>query len=325
MILAGDIGGTKTILALFDVDGRCIKRQQFNSGEFGCFDDLLIAFLAQEAGTTLHSVCLGVAGPVIEGDCDATNLPWSLRQQAIMELTGSEKVRLLNDLEATAWGVLALPEQEFVELNPQAKNGSGNIAVIAAGTGLGEAVIYWNGRTHHVMSTEGGHADFAPLDDLEIELLRFLQKKYSGHVSYERLVSGMGVRNIYQFLKSINYRPVTEETEQLMREQDAGAVISSMAKQEKDQLCTKAMQIFCGIYGAEAGNLALKILAYGGVVLAGGIAGKNLELLRQGEFMRRFLDKGRYRPMMQNISVKVCMNPQAALLGAAKFAEGLNG
>lgn len=325
MILAGDIGGTKTLLALFDVDGQCISRQQFNSLDFECFEDLIELFLQRDQDVFLQSVCLGVAGPIIEGNCNATNLPWCLKRQDIADLTGSSNVYLLNDLEAAAWGVLALSERELAELNHAAKKKTGNVAVIAAGTGLGEAVICWNGKEYHVMPTEGGHADFAPLDELEIELLRFLRDKYGGHVSYERLVSGMGVRNIYQFLKAVDYLPVNPETERLIKRQDAGAVISTMAQQGKDRLCLKAMQMFCNIYGAEAGNMALKTLAYGGVVLTGGIAAKNLTLLRQGGFMQRFLDKGRYRTMMQNISVKVCMNPEAALLGAAEYAARMNG
>lgn len=325
MILAGDIGGTKTLLAVLDVDGRCLGRREYRSGDFNRFDDLLQAFLRQEGIRDLERVCLGVAGPIVDGDCVATNLPWILKRRVIAELTGTKQVYLLNDLEAMAWGVLSSPAEEFVELNPEAKTKSGNIAVLAAGTGLGEAILCWNGEGYHVMSTEGGHADFAPADELEIELLRYLRHKYSGHVSYERLVSGMGVRNIYQFLKDTGYQPVNTETERMMREQDAGAVISMMARQGDDELCIKTMQLFCAIYGAEAGNMVLKTLSYGGVVLAGGIAIKNLSLLRQGGFWQRFLDKGRYRQMMQEISVKVCVNPQLALSGAAEFAARRNG
>jgi len=323
VILAGDIGGTKTLLALFELSGGCVVKRQFVSGKFETFDDLLREFLQSESVIDLQSVCLGVAGPIINGDCNATNLPWHLRKQNIAMIANVENVNLLNDLQATSWGILNLPEQDFVELNAEAGVNKGNMAVLAAGTGLGEAVICWDGFKNHVMSTEGGHADFAPVEELEIELLRYLMKKYDGHVSYERVVSGVGVANIYDFLKSIDFLPVNTETERVMSGRDKAEVISVRSQSGEDMLCAKTMQIFSRIYGAEAGNLALKTLSYGGVVLAGGVAAKNLPLLRQGDFMHAFLNKGRYRQMLQNISVKVCINYEAALIGAAEYARKL--
>ncbi len=320
MILAGDIGGTKTLLALFDATGQCVKKQNIVSADFKKFDDLLSSFLEDGHRDVIRNVCLGVAGPIVNGDCNATNLPWSINRQTISDITGSDRVRLLNDLEATAWGVLSLPAEAFFELNSEAQSNRGNIAVLAAGTGLGEAIISWNGCKHHVISTEGGHTDFAPQDALEIELLRFLMERYSGHVSYERVVSGMGLQNIYEFLKAIGYCPHQDETEELVIQKGAGAAISQMANEGKDELCIKAMQLFCRIYGAEAGNLALKTLAYGGVILAGGIAPKNLSLFQQGEFMDGFVNKGRYRELLRTLSVRICLNPEAALLGAANYA-----
>ncbi len=324
MILAGDIGGTKTLLALFDGDARCLAKKQYQSADFVSFDDLLTDFLAEFGSFKLKKVCLGIAGPIVDGDCDATNLPWRVRKKAIGDMLQVTDVHFLNDLEAAAWGVLSLPAKEFVELNPEAKTRKGNIAVIAAGTGLGEAIICRNANGYLVMSTEGGHADFAPNDELEIELLKFLSVKYSGHVSYERLVSGMGIRNIYQFLKEKGYFSPLEKTEIMMRDRDAAEIISKMAQSKEDPICIQTMRLFCRIYAAEAGNLALKTLAYGGVVLAGGIAAKNLILL-QSDFMRRFQDKGRYSQLMRELPVKVCTNPEAALLGAARFAIGEKG
>jgi glucokinase len=228
---------------------------------------------------------------------------------------------LLNDLEATAWGLLDLPERNFVELNPNAQIQQGNIAVVAAGTGLGEAIIAWDGVGHLVLASEGGHADFAPTSEQEIALLQFMLEKYPEHISCERLISGEGLVNIYLFLKHINHAATKPETEQQMTERDPAAVIGEAGIAGNDALCVAALQLFCRLYGAEAGNLALKCLPYGGVYLAGGIGAKILPVLQQGEFMHGFLAKGRCRPVMQKISVKVCTNPEVALLGALSYAK----
>jgi len=321
MILAADIGGTKTLLALYqpqELGFKCIKQQRFVSGDFKTFEALLASFLR---GEEITSVCIGVAGPVMNGDCKTTNLPWVLKASNIAKQTLTEKVILLNDLEATAWGILNLSADNFVELNAQATiTKQGNRAVLAAGTGLGEAIITWDGQKNKVVATEGGHADFAPNNEEEILLLHYLMKRYPEHVSYERLVSGEGLVNIYQFLKSLNPSVINDETEWQIQIQDAAAVISENCMKGKDELCIKALNLFCRIYGAEAGNLALKCLPYGGVVLAGGIATKILPVIKQGLFMQGFLEKGRYRKVLEKISVKVCVNQEAALLGAAYYS-----
>lgn len=321
MILAADIGGTKTLLALYDPQEnglKCIKKQRFVSGDFETFEALLARFLAGEKITT---ACIGVAGPVMDGICNATNLPWVLKASQIAQQTATEKVILLNDLEATAWGILNLSADNFVELNSQAvMEKQGNKAIIAAGTGLGEAIITWDGQKNHVMATEGGHTDFAPNSDEEILLLHYLMKRYPEHVSYERLISGEGLVNIYQFLKSLDTSVVNNETEQQIQTQDSAAVISEKGMKAKDELCMRALNLFCRIYGAEAGNLALKCLPYGGVVLAGGIGTKILPVIKQGLFMQGFLAKGRYHKILEQISVKVCLNQEAALLGAAYYS-----
>jgi len=324
MILAGDIGGTKTILALYEQQSSewsCYKKETFFSAEFDGFSNLLEAFLGMEAGLVLKSVCIGVAGPVVNGDCVTTNLPWVLRRKEITAQTGAKHVCLLNDLEATAWGVLNLSEDNFVELNPDAKENLGNKAVVAAGTGLGEAMIIWSDEKHHVVATEGGHADFAPRNELEIGLLRYLMEKYSQHVSYERVVCGQGLVNIYQYLKSQQYIHVDSELELKMDDSDSASTISENAVVGGDPLCIKALEVFCEIYGAEAGNLALKCLPKAGVILAGGIAAKILPAMQNGDFMRGYLAKGRYKSVLQEISVKVCLNSEAALLGAATVAK----
>jgi len=323
MILAGDIGGTKTLLALYqqnDSHWECYKKQQYASAEFQSFDAILADFLGGEA---ICAVCLGVAGPVIEGVCQTTNLPWLLKATEIAEQTSAKSVVLLNDLEAMAWGVLNLPEQDFVELNPSAKKCQGNLAVLAAGTGLGEAIVAWDGQKYHVIATEGGNTDFAPNTEEEIALLKYLMNQYPDHVCYERVLSGTGLVSLYQFFKSTDYAPINCDTEARMRVTDPAAVISQLGMSGEDLLCQKSLSLFCRIYGAEASNLALKCLPYQGVILAGGIAVKILPFMQQGMFMAGFLAKGRYQKVLEPISVKVCLNGEAALWGAAFYATQL--
>ena len=323
MILAGDVGGTKTILALFDTSGeiKCEKKELFFSAKYQTFTELLTSFLTDADCAQIEAVCIGVAGVVDNGRCETTNLPWVLSSKEISEYVNTPHVRLLNDLEATAWGLLDLPEHNFVELNPHGQQQQGNIAVLAAGTGLGEAIIAWNGITHHVIATEGGHTDFSPTNEQEIALLRHLMEKYPDHVSCERLMSGEGLINIYQFLKHIDFAQTNLETEQQMTERDPAAVIGEAGVAGSDALCVEALKLFCRIYGSESGNLALKCLPYGGVYLAGGIGAKILPVLQQGEFMQGFLAKGRCQAVLQKISVKVCTNPEVALLGALSYAK----
>jgi len=327
MILAGDIGGTKTVLALYQLENTewvCFKKEYYASADFETFSELLSDFLKVEEVLDVQSVSIGVAGPIVKGDCVTTNLPWVLRRQAIADQTDAKHVVLLNDLEATAWGVLGLPKDDFIELNKNAEEEKGNVAVLAAGTGLGEALIVWNDKDYHVVATEGGHTDFAPRNELEIGLLRFLMKMYPDHVSNERVVCGQGLVDIYKYLKSIEYASINAAVELRMNEEDAASVIS----EKKCELSVKAVEMFCEIYGAESGNLALKCLPKAGVVLAGGIAAKNIGSMQEGGFMKGFLSKGRYKSALQSLSVKVCMNAEAALIGAflvaiRKLQEGV--
>ncbi len=324
MILAGDVGGTKTILALFETGSESLnvlKKQQFASADYQTFTELLDVFLTDVDGVEIKAVCIGVAGIVANGVCETTNLPWLLCCNEIGERVNSQKVWLLNDLEASAWGLLDLPEQYFVELNPDATQQQGNLAVVAAGTGLGEAIIAWDGVAHHVIASEGGHADFAPGNEQEIALLRHLMKKYPDHVSCERLISGEGLVNIYEFLNDINYAASTPETEKQLADRDPASVIGESGVTGSDALCVEALKLFCRLYGSEAGNMALKCLPYGGVYLAGGIGAKILPVLQQGGFMSAFLAKGRCRTMLQTISIKVCINPEVALMGALSYAK----
>ncbi|MEC4749693.1 glucokinase [Methylomicrobium sp. Wu6] len=326
MILAGDVGGTKTILALYDANGdewRCIKKTRYSSLDHSTFTTLLQDFLKEGEMDAIASACLGVAGPIVDGDCVATNLPWVLRRSEIGNYLGTEKVRLLNDLEATAWGILDLPAVDFVTLNPDSEPRPGNSAILAAGTGLGEAIVAWDGEKHQVLASEGGHSDFAPGSKQELALLQFLWEKYPGHVSYERLLSGEGLINIYQFLKTVGHAPAQPGIEQQMREYDPAAVIGDAGVAGADALSVAALSLFCRIYGAEAGNLALKCLPYAGVYLAGGIAAKILPVITRGDFMDGYLAKGRYRAALEQIPVKVCINQEVGLLGALAFGSRL--
>jgi len=320
MILAGDVGGTKTVLALYQIENTewvCFKKEYYASADFETFSELLSDFLKGEEDLEVQSVSIGVAGPIVKGNCVTTNLPWVLRRQAIADQTDAKHVVLLNDLEATAWGVLGLPKDDFIELNKNAEEEKGNVAVLAAGTGLGEALIVWNGKDYHVVATEGGHTDFAPRNELEIGLLRFLMEMYPDHVSNERVVCGQGLIDIYKYLKSIEYASVNAAVELRMHTEDVASVIS----EKKCELSVKAVEMFCEIYGAESGNLALKCLPKAGVVLAGGIAAKNIGSMQGSDFMRGFLSKGRYKSALQSLSVKVCMNAEAALIGAFLVAK----
>ena len=323
MVLAGDIGGTKTVLALFqqtDSGWEGKQRQLFQSGAYESFNHILKEFMGSDESINLQAACIGVAGPVLKGECVTTNLPWTLKVAEIRTLLKTSRVKLLNDLEATAWGVQNQHEKDIVELNPGAEKTAGNIAVLAAGTGLGEAILCWDGEKYHVMASEGGHTDFAPNSTQEIALLEFLNRKHPEHVSYERLVSGEGLYNIYQFLRDCGIGQLDEEIERQIKANDPAAIIGQTAVSGKNSLCQKALHLFCKIYGAEAGNLALKCLPYGGVYLAGGIAAKILPFLQQGDFMQGFMDKGRYKNILHKMPVRVCLNSDVALSGALNCA-----
>jgi len=328
MILAGDIGGTKTVLALFEPvasDLRLVHDAVFHSGDYHSFDDVLKEFL--RSGTAHPTAaCFGVAGAVIDGRAQITNLPWVLEEPALASVTAAARVKLLNDLEASAYGVLFLRDDERSVLNEGTPTTHrGNIAVIAAGTGLGEAILYSDGTHFQPIASEGGHADFAPRSDEEVDLLRYLRTRFDGHVSYERVLSGPGVRNIYDFLRDSHFAPEPASLAQQLASGDPSATIAEHGLAGTDPLCVKTLDMFAGIYGAEAGNLALKCLAVGGVAITGGIAPKLLPVLRNGSFMRGFTDKGRFATLMTRMPVAVALNPRTPLLGAAHFGVRISG
>lgn len=323
MILAGDIGGTKTNLALYEViEGRLeVKIQsQYASREFSSLSDIITAFQSETSITAVESACFGIAGPVIDGRCRTTNLPWDISTSDLQEHLGTQKVRIMNDLEATAYGMLHLKEDEFVDLNPKGRIVKGNCAVIAAGTGLGEAMLYFDGESYHPIGSEGGHSDFAPLTTRQDELLGWMRKRYSGHVSFERILSGPGIYTLYEFLYESGFAPQPSAMLQIKAGEDKSAMISECALMQKDPLCMETLRLFCEIYGAEAGNLALKCMSLGGVYIGGGIAPKILPVIRDESFMNAFVSKGRFEEMLRGMQVKVSLNPQTALIGAAYFA-----
>lgn len=323
MILAGDIGGTKTVLSILDRNDEgtlaCLQEQTYASGQFKEFDDILTAFLP--AGVKIASACFGVAGPVVDQRCQTTNLPWLLDGEALKKRLGTPEVKLLNDLEAMALGMLHLPEQDLLELNPNANSQAGNIAVIAAGTGLGEAILYWDGHKHWAMPTEGGHSDFAAQNAQQDQLLAYLREIYPDHVSCERLISGIGFGHLYDFLCAQGFAapcPIVPDKNSSI---DRNAVISRLGVAGEDPVCEQVVRLFAELYGAEAGNLALKSLALGGLFIGGGIAPKILPVLQDGRFIQTFKAKGRFAPFLDKISVKLSLNPRTPLIGAINYFD----
>jgi glucokinase len=320
-VLVGDIGGTNTRLAIIDVvkgHFNFLAEETFPSREEPSLESALRKFLSNPI-RPITRACLGVAGPVREGRCEATNLPWVIDSQKIALQFNLPRVGLINDWEAGAYGIAVLETKDFEILNQGTPDARGNRAIISAGTGLGEAVLYWDEREYRPFASEGSHADFAPRNHLEMDLLDYLLKRHS-RVSVERVVSGQGLLNIYQFLKDKGHGEEPAWLVDQMRQKDPPVVITENALQGKSSLCTQALDLFISLYGAEAGNLALKVMATGGVYLGGGIAPKIIAKLRDPVFMNAFAAKGRMRPLLQAIPVRVILNPKVALLGAARYA-----
>ncbi len=320
-VLAGDIGGTKTELAIYEVRGpRQLARvggQRFESREHASFDEVVDSFL-RRWGLRVEAAAFGVAGPVVNQRVEVTNLPWVLERGALAQRLATPKVELLNDLGATAYGALFLPETDLHLVNP-GKQRSDSCAIIAAGTGLGQALLIWDGKRYRARPSEGGHADLAPRNRVEVELLRYLLSKFE-HVSIERALSGPGLKNIFDFVDEVLNVEVAPETRRRMQSQDAGAVIGELGLNESCEACSRALDLFIDIYGAQAGNLALTAMALGGVYVGGGPAVKLLPRLQQGGFMSAFTAKGRLEDLMHEIPVRVILNPQTCLLGAAQVA-----
>ncbi len=323
-LLAGDIGGTKIHLGLFEADGQALipqRDQIYPTRDYPSLNAVVAQFLG--SATRLSAACFGIPGPIIGHVSRPVNVPWEIDERIVGHALGDIPTRLINDLEATAWGTFHLRAEELVLLQAGAAGGApANRVVIAAGTGLGEAGLVATPHGWEAIASEGGHADFAPRGAEQIRLLEFLQREFE-HASFERVLSGPGLHNIYRFLMSESDEREPEWLVAQMRAEDQSAVISQIGLAGKFRPCARALEIFVEIYGAEAANLALKYLALGGVYIGGGIAPKILPALQKGGLIRAFLEKGRLRPTLEKIPVYVCLNENTALIGAAHAAASM--
>jgi glucokinase len=322
VILAGDVGGTKCNLALFaENNGKLapVFGQRFASKEFAQFDLIVKEFSRQAAkhlgGEGIKAAGFGIAGPVINGRVRATNLPWVVETETLIRELGVPHVVLLNDLGAWGHSLEHLPPEDFCVLNEGKPEPGGTRALLAAGTGLGESILFWYAGRYRVVPSEGGHSDFAPHTDQQIELLRFMRRRYP-QVSWELILSGRGFRTIHEFLA-----PEVVHASFADPDADPAPEITSKALDRSCQTCVATLDLWTEIYGAEAGNLALKVLALGGVYVAGGIAIKILEKMKDGTFFQAFKDKWRFKEMLNNIPVSIVLNESAPLLGAAYEAQ----
>ncbi len=328
MILAGDVGGTKVSLALFDFRQGVLSRveeKHYPAKEYAGLAMVVKEFLAEFGRVGMVSAaCFGVPGPVRDGMLKLTNLPWVLDSRKLSAQLKINHLFLINDLEANGYGIPELAADQIFVLSPGDSSVAGNRGLIAAGTGLGEAILVWNGKSHLPMASEGGHTDFAPRNEDEIELLRYLQRKLGGRVSYERVIAGVGIKDVYNFLRDVKKMDEPAWLKDRMKQEDPNAVIGELGEMGEaggSELCVKTLDMVVSAYGAEAGNLALKVLATGGIYLGGGIAPKILTKLQDGAFMKAFTDKGRLSDLLVQTPVRVILESRAALIGAAAYAE----
>ncbi len=319
--LAGDVGGTKANLALVEVEGDArtlVREEALRTGAHGSLEALVRTFLGNEA-PELAAACLGVAGPVKKGRVEAPNLPWIVTEQELARATGVGSASVINDLLANAYGIDELGPDRLAVLNGGVEHPEGSAALLAAGTGLGQACLFWDGTRRVPVPSEGGHADFAPTDELQMELLRHLNGRF-GRTSVERVLSGPGLHNIYRFLVETERAEESPEIRERMAEGDPPAVIAEAGLAGEDPVCVRALDVFARVYGAEAGNLALRTLATAGVYVGGGIAPKILDKLRDGAFLEAFGRKGRLSSLVREVPVRVILDPKTALYGAARRA-----
>jgi glucokinase len=329
MILAGDVGGTKVHLALYDFTNGELKHLRdkiFPAKNYNGLEEIVREFVVSEKIT---AACFGVPGPVRDGRLRLTNLPWTLDSRELSSSLKIDYVFLINDLQANGYGIAELGPEQVYTLSDGDSSQIGNRALISAGTGLGESFLIWDGRAHEPYPSEGGHADFAPRNEDEFDLLRFLRQKYNGRVSSERVVSGQGITNCYEFLRDVRGMEEPAWLTERLASEDPNAVITDCALKAKNSLCEHALDMFVSAFGAQAGNLALTVLSVGGLYVGGGIAPRILEKLKDGTFMRAFTDKGRLSQMLVNMPVRIILESRCALLGAAAYAEsraaGLSG
>ena len=321
MILAGDIGATRTRLAAFETEGnriQCVVEKTYMSQEYASLSEILPQFIRTE-GIPVHSACFGVAGPVRSGRSKISNLSWTIDSHDLAKQLKLNSVALLNDLEAYAYGIDALESKDFVTLSEGSEDAEGNRAVISAKTGLGVAGLYWDGFRHHPFPCEGGHADFAPHTEIEIELLAYLRKKYE-RVSYERILSGPGIRNIYDFLRDTHKADEPAWLrDQINAAPDPPALISQLALEGKAPICDQTLSMFVSVFGAETGNCALHYMTTGGIFIGGIIAAKNVAKMQDPAFMQAFLEKGRMEALLKDMPVKIILNDDCGLIGAARY------
>jgi glucokinase len=321
MILAGDVGGTKVNLALYDfIDGNLkhARDKQYPAKEYSGLEEIVKEFVVSEKVT---AACFGVPGPVRDGRLRLTNLPWTLDSRELATHLKIDFVFLINDLQANGYGIGELSADQIYTLSEGDARQIGNRALISAGTGLGEAFMIWDGRDYVPYPSEGGHSDFAPRNEDEVDLLRFLKQKYNGRISFERIVSGQGLTNVYEFLREVRGLEEPAWLAERMSKEDPNAVITELGLKAKSEICEKSLDMFVSAYGAEAGNLALKVLSVGGLYVGGGIAPRILEKLKDGTFMKAFVDKGRISQLLVNMPVRVILESRTALMGAAAYAE----
>jgi glucokinase len=321
MILAGDVGGTKVHLALYDfINGKLshVRDERYPAKDYSGLEEIVRIFLGAER---VSSACFGVPGPVRDGRLRLTNLPWTLDSRELAKDLEIDYVFLINDLQANGYGIAELGADQIFTLSEGDPRQMGNRALISAGTGLGESFMIWDGRDYVPYPSEGGHADFAPRNEDEIDLLRFLKQKYNGRTSTERVVSGPGLTNCYEFLREVRGVEEPAWLAERIATGDPNAVITEVAMAAKSEICEKALDMFVSAYGAEAGNLALKVLSVGGMYVGGGIAPRILEKLKDGTFMKAFTDKGRLSQLLVNTPVRVILESKTALIGAAAYAE----
>lgn len=328
MILAGDVGGTKVHLALYDFEGgrlKPIRDHKYPAHNFARLDDVVTDFLAVDNvdRSAVAAACFGCPGPVRDGRLKLTNLPWILDTRELSKSLSIEHIFLINDLEANGYGIPELAPDKIFTLHEGDASAVGHRGLIAAGTGLGEALLIWDAAKgkHVPIPSEGGHCDFAARNETEVAMLDYLRKTLKGRVSFERVVSGLGIKNVYAFLKEDQKLDEPAWLHERLMHEDPNAVIGECAENGSSWICFETLRIFAAAYGAETGNIALKVLATGGMYLGGGIAPKILKTLKAGAFMEAFLDKGRMSSLLGSIPVRVILDDSCALLGAAAYAE----
>lgn len=324
MIIVGDIGGTKTNVALFEARGRNLGRivvqQSFPSGGYDSLEAILADFVAAQKPDVINGACFGIAGPVVRGRVEATNLAWKVSDESLARELKLDHVQLINDLEATAFGIGELSPEQLYTLNEGEPDPAGHRALIAAGTGLGMAGIFNDGGRFIPMPSEGGHMDFAPRNEREFEMLQYLREKVGGRISYERVMSGLGIFNIYSFLRDRGYGEEPAWLADEIVSGDATAAIARAGLGGKSELASMTLQMFVEAYGAMAGNLALLLKSTGGLYVGGGIAPKVIDKLKDGTFMRNYGDKGRMSGLVMSIPVRVILDDKTALYGAGRRA-----